>query len=456
MKLLATLSASLLLGALLPAQAVYFVDGVNGSDSNAGTRANPWLSLTFALPNLLDNDTLIVLPGTYASSTTGEVWPLRLGSATSQKNVKVISEGGAAVTILDGEQQMSSSLIPILRCYWMADGAKISGLTLQNTGSADYWSMAVRLGSTSGGNYAVKDVEISNCVIRAAHKGIVCFGTNPSNINVSDGIKIHDNVFDSCTNRSLEIWGEGNNYFYNNTFVNSAHDCVYVDALYAPSSNALVANNIAMGGTVAGFAVGQTTAPGGTTATFENNNSFNCNPDYGGMTFSPSNINVDPMFVGATDLHLQAGSPMIQAGMSALPIVRVDHDNFARAHDSDGDGAAKIDIGAYQYTQYGMTITGTWGLGQTATFNFKAPTIGGGILFMSLGRGGVTLSPYGTFAFDLAQMFANPTVGQVPGAVPIPIPNDTNLLGLTFVMQGGFFDPTLANIHMLSAEERSF
>ncbi|MGI8602940.1 MAG: right-handed parallel beta-helix repeat-containing protein [Verrucomicrobiales bacterium] len=74
------------------------------------------------------------------------------------------------------------------------------------------------------------------------------------------------------------------------------------------------------------------------------------------LTWGAGNINADPLFVSATNRHLQAASPCIDAGINPATVttnpaavVNSDLDGTARPLDGNGDGTARFDIGAYEF-----------------------------------------------------------------------------------------------------------
>ena len=72
----------------------------------------------------------------------------------------------------------------------------------------------------------------------------------------------------------------------------------------------------------------------------------------GGWTGPGSNnIDEDPVFASPAtgDFHLAWGSPCIDSGIS-LRSVTEDLDGVLRPHDGTGDGTARSDMGAYEYT----------------------------------------------------------------------------------------------------------
>ena len=69
----------------------------------------------------------------------------------------------------------------------------------------------------------------------------------------------------------------------------------------------------------------------------------------GGFAGTNGNVNVDPRFVNQAggDLHLQASSPMIDAGTNGVAgLPATDVDGQTRIQDGNGDNNAVVDIGA--------------------------------------------------------------------------------------------------------------
>jgi hypothetical protein len=448
-----------LLCAPLAAQGnTYFVDAKNGSDLNSGgSRVLAFKSLTFAISKLTDDDRLIVLPGTYSPDVadTAETLPIQLG-VLSQKRVRIIGEQGPAVTIFDGKGGAINSGIPMMRCRWDADGSSITGITFQNTGNADYWSMVFRLGSTSGGPFAAQNIEIYGCVFKDVHRAVVVFGTDPVNANQTTGIKFHDNLIVNATGRAIALWGDGNNAAYNNTIVNGAIDSIYVDALFGQNTAATIVNNLVHKSPANGITVGTTNlAP---VPVILNNNAFGNLANYQGFTPDPSNTSVDPLFVNeaGNDFHLTSSSPVLQNGNLGLPTIRHDLDRFSRAHDSDQNGQAGIDRGAYQFTRHTMVVSGEFAPGKALTFDFKGPN-GLGALFFGLRSGALYADPYGVVLFDPLTLIVDLTrTVPVPGQILFVIPPDPTLLGLTLATQGGWFEiPSLLRFHLLNVYENT-
>lgn len=112
------------------------------------------------------------------------------------------------------------------------------------------------------------------------------------------------------------------------------------------------------------------------------------------------NINADPMFVAPEngDLHLDPNSPCIDAG-DPNSILDFDKDGTSRPQDGDGDGVARIDMGAYEYYQ----IIDIMAICRDATF------------FLDGNSGQVVITPEdidnGSYATaGIASMYVNPNI----------------------------------------------
>jgi uncharacterized repeat protein (TIGR02543 family) len=139
-------------------------------------------------------------------------------------------------------------------------------------------------------------------------------------------------------------------------------------ALYSHSSNPTITNSILWGDSG-----GEIVGPA----------SVSYSIVQGGYT-GAGNKNADPLFVsppaGAPtivgDLHLQVGSPAIDAGndsAAGLSGITTDLDGNNRFFDGDGDTAATVDMGAYEYQgpAYTVTYDGNGGTGGSAPSDGK-------------------------------------------------------------------------------------
>jgi hypothetical protein len=74
-------------------------------------------------------------------------------------------------------------------------------------------------------------------------------------------------------------------------------------------------------------------------------------------TSQPGNISADPLFLSATDFHIQWGSPVVDAGNNSAPnLPTTDFDGNPRVVDGNGDGIAIVDLGAYELSPTIITL----------------------------------------------------------------------------------------------------
>ena len=434
----------------------YFVNPVAGLDTNIGTeRAKAFKTLSFAATRMGNSDRVILAAGTYAPSKNGETYPIQFGDTSkfsTQNDIEIIGEAGPGATIFDGEQGMTGAGMPMFRFRWDADRASIRGITFTNTGSSDYWSMVFRLGSTSGANFATRNIEITGCVFEKVHRAVVIFGSNSG--NQTDGIRFHDNLIVDGSHRGIAVWGPGTNHVYNNTFVANAQNGIWVDSLSGQATSAaVVTNNIINGSATTGIEAG---AQGGV-AKFENNNSFgNTTAAYGGFTPSATNTTVDPQFVNPTtgNYRLKSTSPMVESGTAVgLPIIAGDLERCSRLYDANNDGQAGIDRGCYATNEVAMKFGGDWSVGKTGTLVFTSTTPAPVAVIFGEAEGALVLLPFGVLLIDPSMILPVSVTTASPTTLSFPIPNNPTLNGYTFVAQGLVVAP---RIKLLNGDSRTF
>ncbi len=125
------------LAPVIPVQATvgtWYVDVATGDDANPGTEAEPFKSITAGLAAASEGDTVMVAPGVYSAGedeepnggmqpleASGEVFPLEVPA-----DATLVSSGGSAVTVIDGEYRGGQPLILVVE----SDGATVEGFTV--------------------------------------------------------------------------------------------------------------------------------------------------------------------------------------------------------------------------------------------------------------------------------------------------------------------------------------
>lgn len=310
-----------------------------------------------AIDAAADGDKVVINPGVYSEQIDF------LGKA-----ITVTSRDGPANTIIDG---MGAVTVVI---FFSGEGRSsvLSGLTIRNgladigagvfigsssptirdnifTGNHDHndgWGVGIG-GAGGGAPLIERNLFHSNVCGTTFLAGIVAIvnGSEPQIIN---------NVFrdnGNCPAVNLTLEDGLLPQVSNNTFVGNKTG-VYVDSRTGGSHH-LVRNNIIVGNDV-GIEVAFATGTLGLPRTL-NNLVYGNDEDYRGLanqTGLDGNLSAPPLFRNEAqdDFHLTANSPAIDAGeSSAMTPPRTDFDRSDRPIDGNGDGAAVIDIGAFEF-----------------------------------------------------------------------------------------------------------
>lgn len=327
-----------------------------GTDSGACTLTAPCRSWTFA-DNLVTSpgDAIVARGGTYTNQ--GGSW----GGANGTSAARVAFRNYPGETpVFDGSGCDCSFMGFTARDYTLIKGLSIQNYTFHGiwmgySGSGtNYSSFNIVRGLTithvgyPGAqrfehplylSYGNTDLIVENNLIRDT-PGALIHGYHGPGIQRAE---IRNNILDTGYWGMLFRDGARDIHIYNNTVRNiTGEGCIEVttggqgETGDTGSYNPVVRNNI-----VANCAQGIASS-GATNPTIDHNTCFNVGLNPGTLGCGANALTSDPMFVGATDYHLQTGSPSRDSGYSGAGIPSADRDGTARPQ------GAGVDRGAYE------------------------------------------------------------------------------------------------------------
>ncbi len=450
MRKLGFLCASLFLAAALPAQLTHvWVDGVKGSDSNPGTRAKPFKTLTKGLTTYKDNVVVHLLPGVYGPKTTGDFWdPVakksKVVQLNSYRNFHLVgADRDKCIVDFNGLGDQYWGFIQVRNPRQIKDDSvEICNLTFRNVGSQNWacgpihvhgWQdhhtnihhiMFIDCNSTfitwSGSDLAFHD----NVIVSTVPGKGVSIRVRTENTNDGDRVYIYNNLIYN-TQIGLE-WSDGSNKTPNSTFVRK-----------------YICNNIVLNCTI-GFNQWATYPKLFPKVTFENNIAWKCGTNINVPSYPKSNKVVDPKLTNPAkfDFRPLAGSPCLDGGYPAgLLYMMNDFAGNARVADADLDGVSLPDIGPYEKVQAGLAVS-NFAQGKTASFQAKNYITGGypGIFFLGTAKASYVVSPFGIFGLDPAKILLGVALA-IPGQYQLPLPVNPVLDGVPVYAQALGFRP---------------
>ena len=286
-----------------------------------------------------NGDVILVAPGTYTQNLDFGGKTIALPSAAGPATTIIQVSGGVGVS-LSGASELNGFTITGANADFGA-GVVVNGTgtIIKNNIFDGNTESAGGYGAAIGGNNASPIIDSNifrnNTADAQSLSGAVCFinGSSPEIIN---------NIFENNPTRAINfVLPSGNNpVVINNTFVGNS---VAID--YGSFSPTVFRNNILYGNTT-GFQLGYPAI----TPTFDHNDVYNNTTNYaGGMpddTGVNGNLSADPLFISASDLQLQPGSPAIDSGS---PLLAPDHDLSGNPRPIGGG----FDMGAYEVPEPG-------------------------------------------------------------------------------------------------------
>jgi len=364
MRIEVAVSLLILTSALVRTQGADFYVSTQGSDSNPGTTAQPFRTITRAYSLAAPGVMIHVLPGVYTDYTKG--WGLHLGaSGTAASPIVLRSEviGGA---VIDGQNASDRNEgIYLDGSYNIVDGFEIrggpnGGISIwgngnqilnneihhngnpaststngkdgvySNQGTRDniYLANSIHDNGRTGSNLdhglylcGANEIVLNNVLVRNAATGLQIAGyTTVSNMKVYNNVVAFNGTSGVILWLALSGVDIRNNIIYQNGSLG-------INSWDAHGSGVVIDHNLLFG-----------------------NGSGNYNFINGGSDYSytlGTTISSAPLFVNSTsagfDPHLGAGSPAINAGVNLSSFFNTDKDGVARS------ASGAWDLGAYEY-----------------------------------------------------------------------------------------------------------
>ncbi len=404
---------------LATAQQELWVDPVLGNNANPGSYSAPLQTITQAVALAGAGAQILLLPGSYGPNANGETLPITLGQVAQPG---VVLRGIGAVTI-----DLAGSASTVFRLVNGAHNCRITNLTVTNSDRTGWWTRAVSSGTGAGSGNAANGVEIDRCRFVHINRGIVLWVQD----NVQ-GWRVHDNLFDDCSNDAILEYA-GNNEFTHNTFVTGAWKAYISD-----SPTSLCANNLIAGYNIAFECNNAAASP----ARFRNNWLWQCTTNAQGAGFAggvPATnvVGVDPQLVNPAggDYHPAPTSPLREAGDPAV-FLRADLDGVARLVDSDHNGTLLPDVGCYESTP--VALQAAWLAGQTVLSITLTSSVANsfGFVFFAFDDGLIQIPGWGPILLD--PLTASPfyLAGLLPQAWPLVFQGVVVPPGTRLVMHG--------------------
>jgi len=265
-----------------PEVAGAFYVAPNGSDSNPGTKEQPWATIQHAADTLTAGQTVYIRGGTYPISTR----IVTKNSGTADKWITFAAYPGEQPVIEAKDMELGNEQYPHdLGAFWISNNVqyvRVEGLTVQNSPASGFsvcrGKHIVLVGNRVNGSYTPgisanstynhdcesADIKIlRNTLVNTNNivfsRGMQTDGEAPHesiSIMGTDGFEIAFNHIHDTAKEGIDVKERSKNgVVHNNLVENIARQCFYVDAWYGTLENIEWYGNIGRRCGFMGFAV---------------------------------------------------------------------------------------------------------------------------------------------------------------------------------------------------------
>jgi len=335
-----------------------------GSDSNPGTSAQPFRTLTYAYSLAYPGVRIIVLPGVYTDYSSG--WGVRLSANGAPCSPIVLKSQLKGAAVIDGQNAPDRNL------GFYLDGSYniVDGFEIRNSpnGGISIWGNHNQILNSEvhhNGTPASSSIDGKDGIYSAPYTAGNVYAANYVHDNGRQGSNLDhglylcgqdelviNNILVGNASAGLQVAGYttvSNLRVYNNLMARNGTDGI---VLWQTLSGVHIKNNILYQN--GQYGLGSYDAHGSGVTVDHNLSAGNAFGDYdfisGGSDYTyaqGTTISANPLLVdlslGGFDAHLLAGSPAVNAGLNLSSVFSTDKDGASRP------GSGPWDLGPYRY-----------------------------------------------------------------------------------------------------------